>query len=147
MNEHEQLEQELAWFRPAPPSPELREHVAAKLSVVIQPVVTRRRNRFVFALSVAGGVLAVLIGVFWRSIESMPLPTRPELSEPSLATAMDEELPSVWAYRAVLGESPEALHELLDKHVDRSTKSESSSIPDAIFARFERESEILTGEL
>jgi hypothetical protein len=148
MNEHEHLEQELASFRPPDPSPELKFRIAAEIPQIIEREARYRPKRFVSALAIAGGVLAVVIAMVWRSGETVPLSnTQPEFFEPSLATAMDQELPTVWSYRGVLDESPDRLHELLDKHANRGVQTEMSSAPDRIFARLDRASETLTGEL
>jgi hypothetical protein len=120
-HEHDRLEQELAALRPAEPSAELAARIGARLAAEAATVTKSNGTRSVpatFWLAPAGAIAAVVLaGVVWWSMrrELPPVEMPTDLPQPTLATALDETLPTVWAFRPAV-ESPESLDRLLDKH-------------------------------
>ncbi len=122
-HEHDRLEKELAALRPVEPSAELAERIGGRIAAgAPAPIATARINgtRSVpttYWLALAGAVVAAGVAVavvLWRGDDSgVEFPV--DLPQPTLASALDETLPSLWAYREALA-SPEKLDSLLDKH-------------------------------
>ena len=124
-HEHDRLEAELMALRPLEPSEKLAERIGARLKLEAVTPASKvagtwglRKTLFVAPLGVlAAAVLACLI---WWSVQdntqeaAMPL----DLPQPTLASALDNSLPSVWTYRPAL-DSPGTLETLLDKHAPR----------------------------
>ena len=122
-HEHDSLEAELTALRPVEPSEELAARIAARLAAeATTPDVTKadgtRSVPTTVWLVLSGAVAAALLVAvaIWRGVDrtqeaEMPL----DLPQPTLASALDNSLPSVWTFRRAL-DSSDSLETLLDKH-------------------------------
>ena len=122
MNEaYDPLERELAALRPAEPSANLADRMEARLSA--EPITATKAQGTRFAPAAVwiaiGSALAagLLIAVsIWRGNERTNEAERSlELPQPTLATALDDSLPSVWTYRSAVNATA-SLDDLLDEH-------------------------------
>lgn len=108
MTPDDDLERELASFRPRPPSPELRRRVRGRLS--------RRR---LLAFAAAGAVAAaVIVPVL---VNRPPTPGDGVVIVPPSTTGTTPE-PSLLAYREAAAKSSDAFENLLDREAVRSSE-------------------------
>jgi hypothetical protein len=120
----DRLENELAALRPVEPCERLAERIGARLAVEAKaPAATKRygTRRVPATYWLVGAVAAgLLVAVaIWRSGDRTQDAVPPlEPAQSPLAAALDDSLPSVWAYRRALA-SPDALEPLLDQHASR----------------------------
>lgn len=125
-HKHDPLERELAALEPAEPSAELAKRIGARLAAeaTTSPVTKTDGTRSVptaYWLALAGAMAAgLLVAVaLWRGSDVTQQAELPlDLPHPTLATALDETLPTVWTFRPAL-ESSDSLNQLLDKHAPR----------------------------
>ena len=135
MNDHfDPLEQELTALKPAEPSAMLTERIGKGLAgeeYVAKPSPGRypatlsqgerdfHRGPMTYYWLAPAGVLAALLLVgliWWSGREEKPTAEIPiDPVQPTLATALDNSLPSVWTFRPALA-SPAELDSLLDEH-------------------------------
>ncbi len=131
-DEHDRLERELAALRPVEPSAELAERIGKRLGAQLDETPSPGRGsatqgetglrgltaaKWLVLSAIAAGVLvaaAIWLGGDRTQEAEMPL----DLPQPTLTTALDETLPSVWTFRPAL-ESSGSLEPLLDKHTSR----------------------------
>lgn len=140
MNEpFDQLEAELTALQPLNPTQNLRQRIASELETEIAAPspLSSPLSRWSppLALLVAACLLIALVLRPTSNVNppiSFPIP-----SQPSLSTAFDEALPSVWSYRRALLDSPLAAENLLDKHAALAPRQRSSSSPVFIRSHFE----------
>jgi hypothetical protein len=102
-----------------------------------------------FSIAIAGGLAAALVSVvLWRGSHSAPAPIAADPSvQPSLSTAFDDSLPSLWTYRGAVTDPRGDLDALLDKHANRISESTAAETRANVFVRFDRGTNTLTGEL
>jgi hypothetical protein len=106
-DEPDPLEAELAALRPREPSPELPLRIGERLARPASPKTWR------WAIASIGLTLAIAAAiVFWPRPPAIVEP-EPPVDLPS--SIFDESLPTVWAYRHALSESPQALDAMLDE--------------------------------
>jgi hypothetical protein len=124
-HEFDPLEKEMAALRPVEPSAELAERIGARLEGEDAPRLQRlnstRSVPATYWLAPAGAIAAVvLMGVVWWSMQhdAPPADSPLDLPQTTLATALDESLPSVWAFRGA-ADSSDSLNQLLDQHAAR----------------------------
>ena len=148
MNEHNELERELASLRPVRPSPGLKQRIAAELRepkappqdlAPAQPLSARGpRSRGPLWLAAICGPLAAMFTFFLlRGPAESPLPLPPEppaAIQPAIDTAFDDSLPSLGTYRRALLASPESLNSLLDKHAQNASQSTPERARAMVFA-------------
>ncbi len=157
MNEHKDLERELASLRPVRPSPGLKQRIAVELKEDEAPAeplsareASRPRSRGPLWLAAMCGPLAAIFTFFLlRGPAQPPAPLDPDPStatQPAIATAFDDSLPSLGTYRRALLASPEALRDLLDKHAHRSLETTPERARAIVLARSRSELETLLGE-
>ena len=143
-HEHDRLERELAALRPVEPRAELADRIGKQLAadeaasgkpspgrrptlrVGARATLSQRERVFRsvptsvwFAVggAIAAGVLVA--AAIWRGGDRMPPAGMPlDLPQPTLATALDETLPTVWTFRPAL-DSSRSLDQLLDQHSPR----------------------------
>jgi hypothetical protein len=113
------LERELRAFRPRPPSPELRTHIARRLNAA---PLWWSRAALTGGLAAAGLLAAVILG--WAPIR--PPAVRPNPPAVELAGTPP---PTFAVYRRALAESPEALDRLLARHARGFGAAGQSSAP------------------
>ncbi len=126
MNEHEHerldpLDRELAAFRPAEVSLDLRRRIAGQLDGD-GPTRRPRTRRRAWALVVCGGLAAACLAALLARPGAPELdPGRPIVeSRPLPPVLVAVERPTVQAYHLAAAESPEALDALLDRLSVRS---------------------------
>jgi len=114
------LEDELATFRPADPSPEFRRDVADRLKA---DEASLRRRRAVVAI---GGIAAAALAAALVARISAPRPAPDPGPPPFVAVGptspdatLKDDSPSVLVYGRALADSPEVLQALLDRHASR----------------------------
>jgi hypothetical protein len=156
MNEHDELERELASLRPRPPSPGLKQRIAAQVPVAERPwegeapAEPRRWRGPLWLAAICGPLAAVFVFYLLRGPDLPPVRLTPEqpavYQQPAIATAFDESLPSLGSYRRALLHSPESLSELLDKHARHSLETTPERARAMVFARSPSELENLLGE-
>jgi hypothetical protein len=109
MTPDDELERELASFRPRPPSPELRRRVRGRLS-------RRRLLAFAAAAAIAAAVIVAVL------VNRPPTPGDGVVIVPP-ATAGAAPEPSLLAYRRAAAKSSDAFENLLDREAVRSSES------------------------
>lgn len=106
------LEEQLSALRPHEVSPELRRHIARRLTEVPR-VPHRRRWWLAFAGGLAAACLAVVL--LWRGGGVRVEPERVVRPQPAPPTSAKDVGPTLRAYQRALDRSPEELDALLDK--------------------------------
>lgn len=96
----------------------------------------RRMRRFVlWNLVVAASVGAVALALVLRPIPWFQPNAPPPVVLPPPQVAAAPDLPTAWAYHQALGQSPEALEALLDRHAKQSLSAEPPSFQANVFSR------------
>jgi hypothetical protein len=126
MSEHfDPFEAELAALKPQQPSPNLHQRLADQLqdeskaaasswSRFARQIKVHRTAGLTFATGLAACALAAFVLRPSGPPNVVELPS--EMPQPPLAIALDDALPTVWAYQRALSRSPSELDALLDKH-------------------------------
>ena len=146
MNEHKDLEAELATLRPLLPSAGMRQRIAESLAEPVAP----RRSRGPLWLAALCGPIAAVLTFFLLAGPQEPARVGEQLefrTQAATAAAFDEQLPSVWSYRQSINQSPAELDALLDKHAHDSLTPKSQRAGAFVFTRSDSEFENLLGEL
>jgi hypothetical protein len=176
MNEHDELERELAALRPAQPSPELKDRIAESLAEAgrgpgqgvgslwresithdgkllpakdFRPL-SIRRSLWLAALC---GPLAACLALYlaWRGGNNPITDSEPPglATQPLTAAAFDPDLPSVWSYRRALSQSADQLDALLDEHAQHAPNStlKPQRAGAFVLTRSDSQLETLFGEL
>lgn len=139
------LEAELAAFRPAEVSPELRRRIAAQMAGSTPKPGFRLRT-----IALAGGLAAVILAalLFGRSrgpgINNGLVVVGPT---PSPSYHTDDALPSLRAYRQALARSPEDFDALLDQHATRNHGPDSELVRIRAFNSHDPGLQVISGEL
>jgi hypothetical protein len=160
MNEHDELERELAALRPVPPSSELKTRIARTLgegeaqwegTASAEPLIAGgpRSRGPLWLAAICGPLAAIFTFYLLRGPVDPPVPLDTELpatAEPAIATAFDDSLPSLGTYRRALLASPESLGDLLDKHAHRPSETTPERARAIVLARSPSELETMLGE-
>lgn len=120
-DERDPLEVELTSLRPREPSPELERRIRQHLQPTgLRPLRRRWSIAALAGLGVAAGLLVAVL--MWPSAERGRRSQRSPnpVPVPPAPVAAGDELPTVYAYRRALDQSPEALEALLDRHAELS---------------------------
>lgn len=139
-DELEQLERELASFKPAPVPRELKARIAsaieasgeshadsaAKPDVVARIGPETRGSQTAGLVAMAAAIAACVVVM----VNVVSHPTSPEKSAGTIA-ANTPSVTSVASYRQALAESPEALERLLDRDATRVLASAAAARSDA----------------
>jgi hypothetical protein len=149
MNEHKDLEAELAALRPLTPSASVRQRIAESLA---EPAAPRRSRGPLWLAALCGPIAAVLTFFLLRGNTDPPRPPHPAdepsaYQQPAITAAFDDALPSLGSYRRALLHSSESLNALLDKHAQNSSQSTPERARAMVFVRSPSELENLLGEL
>jgi len=151
MNDHDydELELELASFRPLDPSRELRQRIAESLTAADRSRWNRRSEMLLRAAVVTGGLLAasVVIMLGHPNVgDRQPVINKPVFDAVLLST-LDERSPSLWVYRQASLRSPAALDELFDKHSRGQHDSSAVKVHGFLFTPINNELNSFSGEL
>src|SRR5688572_25354778 len=120
-DDHDPLEAELAALTPVPPSQNLKERLAERLSAAGPApagwlsVAKRTTAGAALGAGLIAASLAMALLLWQRSRPVGEAEPSVTFSPLPVAAAFDDSLPSVWAYRRALGRSVQELDALLDK--------------------------------
>jgi hypothetical protein len=153
MNEStDPLEAELAALAPQPASPELKARIEDALADEPRrrpPPAKRSLARPGPVLALAAGLAAGLLVALLvqRGSRDLPAALPDEMPRPTLASAFDESLPSVWTYRRAVVGSPRELDELLDKHARSPDQTSDQRFQVSAFPMISTDLEHFLGDL
>jgi len=130
-NRPDDLEQELAQFRPAPVPARLRDRIALQAAAAVRP-----RFRLPPAWAALGALAASLaiVALIWRletHRRSHPVAAHNDVQ---IARAPKAPLPTVAEFHQVIARSPEAI----DAFLDRQNQSRSRAAAGIVFRAFDR---------
>jgi hypothetical protein len=108
MTPDDELERELASFRPRPPSPELRRRVGRRLN----------RPRILAFAALSAAAAAVVVAV----VLNRPNPPAPDVIVKDYPAVSEPSAPTVLAYRHAAARSPDRFEALLDQQAVRSAE-------------------------
>jgi hypothetical protein len=158
MNEHEDaLVAELKALRPREPAAELKQRIAAELDAL--PTVAKRTEREWSSITMrAGARVALATGLIAAAIAiAFILPRQPNTPveddfttadlRPSVASAFDDALPSLWQFHSALSRSESEVNALLDRHTNMAREADTQQTPIRGFGRFDTTFNNFPGEL
>ena len=94
----------------------------------------RRSRRAMFWSTVAAvSVGAAVLAWFHRPIPPLPIDQPTIAALPQTPQTIPQDLPTAWAYRQALAESPEAMEALLDHHAKQTLRPEPQSFQVSAF--------------
>jgi hypothetical protein len=153
MNESlDPLEAELGALMPQPTSPELK----ARIARVMQDSQSDRLHlgprtdvRRIWSLAFATALAACLVIALFAQRRGRVSPQQPfdEVFRPTLSSAFDESLPTVWTYHRAALASPNQLDELLDKHASESSEPPNHRLHVNAFPMTSNDLESLLGDI